>query len=212
MKPLTIFSALASVAVFGACGLDGELEMNGAEVSMTEEELRGGRGKGGGGSYASSCLEGDSRLCGMVDAHNAVRARDGQWLHDGDPVMYPVAVLPPIGWSTVLAAKAQEWANKCTVQHSSGYAGAGFSSTSENIAVASFFLSSGGVTGAWASERSYIDFNTGCQPGKVCGHYTNIINPHLVEIGCGVKECGRISGGTTIAKGYVWVCAYGRQY
>jgi len=130
----------------------------------------------------------------MVDAHNKARAKVG---------------VGPVRWSGDLAAKATTWANTladekgCNLIHS----GSG-----ENLYWASPMRWSDGrtevqkktpadVVSSWEAESADYDHAANrCAPGKVCGHYTQVVWANSTRIGCGVKACAN--------KAQVWVCRY----
>ncbi|XP_027158709.1 pathogenesis-related protein 1C-like [Coffea eugenioides] len=116
--------------------------------------------------------------------HNKVR------LHAGEP---------PFVWDAKLASYARVYAQKrkqdCDLIHSDGPYG-------ENI-----FWGEGNHWGAadavrlWVREHRYYDRATiSCKPGKVCGHYTQIVWRESVRLGCARVEC---SNGDTFA-----ICSY----
>jgi pathogenesis-related protein 1 len=130
----------------------------------------------------------------MLAAHNRVRAQVG---------------LSPLRWSTILAQNAQDWAdhlainNACRMRHS----GPG-----ENLYWASAIDWSNGrrevqkvdankVVTAWADERQHYNPKTNrCDPGKVCGHYTQIVWGNTQKVGCAYRICANSE--------QVWVCHY----
>jgi pathogenesis-related protein 1 len=121
---------------------------------------------------------------------------------------------PPLQYSTELAASAQEWANHlknsnhCEMQHSQpdGHYG-------ENLFWASAMEWSDGrrelqtispktVVNDWGNERA--DYNHGsntCAPGKMCGHYTQLVWKSTKAVGCAVAVCQD-------SLNQVWVCQY----
>lgn len=116
----------------------------------------------------------DSEDQAFLAAHNKVR------LHHREP---------PFIWDSKLALYAREYAEKrkvdCNLIHSNGPYG-------ENI-----FWGGGNQ---WAAtdvvrEHRYYDRATmKCKPGKMCGHYTQIVWRDSVRLGCARVQC--ISGDT----------------
>ena len=79
--------------------------------------------------------------------------------------------------------EAEKYALKCSTLHSDdeerAEAAPSFNSVGENI------FAAGGTTlmidytsyivGTWGEEKAYYDYNlNSCQPGKMCGHYTQV--------------------------------------
>lgn len=135
-------------------------------------------------------------LTGITAAHNAARARV-----DADPA------LPPLEWSSELAAQAQAWAEhiaaECALEHSGDAYG-------ENIA---FFGGSDGtpeeVVAMWESEERCYRFGPfmrgdrcthACDASGGCGHYTQIAWRGTERVGCGVARCDE--------ERVLWVCKY----
>jgi len=130
---------------------------------------------------ASSCQgpgEGGD-LGGITDAHNAVRAT-------ATPT--PDPALESLCWSQSVAAVAQSWADNCTWQHNPGRGFLG-----ENIFAGSGnWLSNGALSAVelWAAEDEFYDYaSNSCEPGEVCGHYTQIVWRTSENLGCGIKLC-----------------------
>lgn len=136
-------------------------------------------------------------LEGVTQAHNEVRAMVG---------------VGPMTWNEDLAATAQAWAESCVdndapaglIDHNDDRSVGHPYYVGENV-----YGSSGNATGvaavnSWASEGADYDYNTNsCAPGRVCGHYTQIVWATSVELGCGIASCP----GLTYSNGVV--CNYG---
>ncbi|KAH7673602.1 Cysteine-rich secretory protein-related protein [Dioscorea alata] len=107
--------------------------------------------------------------------------------------------LGPVTWDDNVAAYAQNYANRrigdCRLIHSHGPYG-------ENI----FWGSWTGYTvrdavNSWASEKKYYNYTSNtCQPGRVCGHYTQIVWRDSNKIGCARVNCN--NGGVFIICNY----------
>ncbi|KAH9611938.1 hypothetical protein KSS87_022476 [Heliosperma pusillum] len=120
-----------------------------------------------------------------VNAHNTARSAVG---------------VGNIAWDTTLAAYAQNYANQrigdCALIHSGGPYG-------ENLA----WGSSPSMTGTaavqlWVNEKSNYNYNTNtCAPGKVCGHYTQVVWANSVRLGCARVQCNNNGG-------YFVICSY----
>jgi len=107
--------------------------------------------------------------------------------------------LKPLVWSQALVKSSNDWAQKlkkedCGFFHSKSNFGENlWTGTTGAYPVAN-------VVDDWASEK--VDYNyekNNCNPGKVCGHYTQIVWENTTEVGCAKIEC---DGMTT------WVCQY----
>ena len=136
----------------------------------------------------------------LIETHNRWRAEVG---------------VGPVGWQSDLAIGAQAWAdhlaqsNRCHMRHSTPKERG---NTGENLYWASALVWSDGrretqnihsdkVVDSWGSEIADYDFsNNRCAPGKVCGHYTQVVWKSTRDIGCGMAQCGDAS--------QVWVCRY----
>ncbi|XWS67539.1 hypothetical protein CRYUN_Cryun04dG0015100 [Craigia yunnanensis] len=119
----------------------------------------------------------------FLNAHNTARAAVG---------------VGPMTWDNTVAAYAQNYANQrigdCKLVHSGGRYG-------ENIAWGSADLSGTAAVRMWVDEKANYDYasNT-CAPGKVCGHYTQVVWRNSVRLGCAKVRCN--NGGTFIICNY----------
>jgi pathogenesis-related protein 1 len=153
----------------------------------------------GGESTGNTSASEPPELAGIVAAHNAVRAGVG---------------VGPLSWDGALAATAAAWAATCTdtvapiglLDHnpnrSSGhpwYVGENiYASSGAGAATAS------AAVGAWAAEvADYTYATNSCAPGKVCGHYTQVVWAATTRVGCARRECPALTYQSTI------VCDYG---
>lgn len=130
----------------------------------------------------------------MLAAHNLLRAEIG---------------VAPLRWSSALADSAGRWADHlatvegCRLVHS----GPG-----ENLYWASPVQFSDGrrepqsiraaqVAQVWAGERRHYDVERHvCDPGRVCGHFTQMVWHATETLGCAYRLCAD--------QGQVWVCHY----
>lgn len=129
----------------------------------------------------------------ILSAHNTARASVG---------------VPALTYSDTLATSAQAWADhlkttrNCDMEHSSGnvgenlyWAGAWSNGPTQKIAPRH-------VVDSWVKEKFNYDYKSNsCAPGKVCGHYTQVIWKNTQQVGCGMAIC-------TNPKNQVWVCQY----
>jgi len=151
---------------------------------------------------AKTNLNRQQLFAGELDSHNRVRAKHG---------------LQPLKWSDKLAKYSQEWAdhlgrgNSCQMYHRSGRPLYG-----ENLYISSAVVWSDGkkevarernqvnirnVVKVWTDEERWYNYEkNSCQPGKQCGHYTQVVWKETTEVGCAVNFCGDQSQN--------WVCSY----
>ncbi|XP_022762227.1 pathogenesis-related protein 1-like [Durio zibethinus] len=118
-----------------------------------------------------------------LNAHNTARAAVG---------------VGPMTWDNNVAAYAENYANQrigdCNLVHSSGPYG-------ENLAWSSGDLSGTDAVTMWVNEKADYDYNSNtCAPGKVCGHYTQVVWSKSVRLGCAKVRCN--NGGTFIGCNY----------
>lgn len=139
---------------------------------------------------------------GMTYAHNQIRSKLG---------------IPALQWSNKLAKHAQEWAdylaenNQCRMKHRPDD-GLHQRIYGENIfwasprrwtngTVEAQSLESADVVTAWADEVLHYNYaNNNCAPGRMCGHYTQIIWKDSRLLGCGMRVCDSLA--------QLWVCSY----
>jgi pathogenesis-related protein 1 len=161
------------------------LEDNTTEAGVTRDRIRTlSEAQQAGVSTNVYDLSSQAGIDQMLQAHNQVRQDVG---------------VAPLQWSPQLANYAQEWAQKLAregkFEHRSN------SSYGENLASATGQqLSPARVVQMWASEVADYNYaNNTCAPGKMCGHYTQIVWEHTQQVGCGMARSGNRE---------VWVCNY----
>lgn len=148
----------------------------------------------------ASALADEIDTATIVAAHNRWRAE--------------VGVSEELAYSEILAASAQAWAdelkrsNHCRMRHSHPDGRYG-----ENLYWASALQWSDGrnevqkvsaakVVNSWGSERADYDYaDNRCAPGKMCGHYTQLVWRSTTTVGCAKAICED-------SKEQVWVCQY----
>lgn len=132
-----------------------------------------------------------------LDAHNTVRAGVG---------------VAPLQWDPALEVIAREWATGCSdaqppaglIDHNAGRSDGHPTYVGENIFGSSGPSTAEGAATSWASEAADYDYNTNsCAPGRVCGHYTQMVWAATTHLGCASAVC------SDLAYGHVIVCNYG---
>ncbi|KAE8708015.1 pentatricopeptide repeat-containing protein [Hibiscus syriacus] len=114
-----------------------------------------------------------SEIKQILKAHNEARA------HESEPLYV---------WDESLALYARQWADKrindCRIVHSNGPYG-------ENIFLAAKdHWSIPKAVKSWVNEEKYYDKESNvCQPGKMCGHYTQIVWRDTMKVGCARVKC-----------------------
>lgn len=135
----------------------------------------------------------------MLAAHNQWRAQVG---------------VAELRYSTALEVSAQAWADQlmhnrqCRMQHSDTAGRYG-----ENLFWSSAVRWSDGrrepspvtpaqVVESWGSEKRDYSYETNsCKPGRICGHYTQLVWQTSTEVGCARALCAG-------SQDQVWVCQY----
>lgn len=152
-------------------------------------------------ALANSCAHAEAfDNAAFVTAHNKWRTA--------------VGLSEKLSYSPELAASAQAWANKlkqnnhCKMRHSEPGGKYG-----ENIYWASAINWSDGrkelqkmsptqVVDSWGSEKADYNYaKNSCTPGKMCGHYTQVVWRTTRKVGCAVSVCED-------SQEQVWVCQY----
>lgn len=126
----------------------------------------------------------------FITAHNKWRTEAG--------------VTKRLSYSPALAVSAQVWAdnlkqtNHCQMRHSNPDGKYG-----ENLYWGSAMNWSDGrkelqkvspqqVVDGWGSEKADYDYaNNSCTPGKMCGHYTQMVWRTTTTVGCAMAVCGK---------------------
>ncbi|XP_031129878.1 pathogenesis-related protein PR-1 type-like [Ipomoea triloba] len=107
----------------------------------------------------------------------------------------------PMTWDNAVAKAAQDYANTrvgdCRMVHS------GDRRYGENLAWGSGdFMTGRRAVELWVAEKQDYDYGTNtCRPGKVCGHYTQVVWRKSVKLGCARVQCRNNLG-------YLVVCNY----
>lgn len=149
---------------------------------------------------ALPAFAGEIDSAALIAAHNKWRAE--------------VGISEKLSYSPELAISAQAWAdhlkktNRCRMRHSKSDGQYG-----ENLYWASALSWSDGrqelqkvsavkVVDSWGREKADYDYaGNRCLPGKVCGHYTQMVWRATTVVGCAVAVCED-------TQEQVWVCRY----
>lgn len=133
----------------------------------------------------------------IINAHNKFRSKFG---------------LKGLTWSNELASYSQQWANtlkknnNCQMRHRPN------NNYGENLSWASAVswsdgkrtlqqITSADVVNDWGNEDRWYNYQrNSCQPGRQCGHYTQMVWKDTTQVGCAVAICKDLS--------QVWVCNY----
>ncbi|XP_006148688.1 peptidase inhibitor 16 [Tupaia chinensis] len=117
----------------------------------------------------------------MVELHNLYRAQ----------VTPPASNMLQMSWDDELAAFAKAYAQQCVWGHNKERGRRG-----ENL----FAITDEGVDvhlamEEWHHEREHYNLSAAaCDPGQVCGHYTQVVWAKTERIGCGSHFCEKLQG------------------
>lgn len=134
-----------------------------------------------------------------VDKHNILRRQES------------AADMSEMTWSEELGERAQELADTCVFAHALTTSCDG-ESIGQNL-----YIKSGGSFSAsnaiqnWYDETTDYTFATrACTPGKMCGHYTQVVWADSTHVGCAKAFCPSLAvGDGTWSNAYLFVCNYG---
>ena len=111
-------------------------------------------------------------------------------------------------WSDELATIAQIYANKCTWGHNKNRQTKTFSYVGENIFTTTGTVSNyGTVVQDWYNEVANYRYSSNtCDPGKVCGHYTQVstLTHMYTPLSSELSTLWRSSGQTATVWGAEW--------
>ncbi|XP_075456336.1 glioma pathogenesis-related protein 1 isoform X2 [Ascaphus truei] len=131
----------------------------------------------------------------VVDAHNLHRSN----------VIPPAKRMLYMSWDPDLAKNARAWISRCKMQHNIYLQSRHrnhpvFLHVGENLFSGSFYNATFAIN-LWVGEIKDYDYNTHvCNPGKMCGHYTQVVWDNSYKVGCAGLKCG---------KSYIFCCSYG---
>ena len=135
----------------------------------------------------------------FIDAHNTFR-------NDTNP---PATNMKPITWSNNLTDGAASWAAKCNFKHSqTPGVGENLYASSRRTPNPSTYNPREAVD-SWGNEGAFYDYNSNsCEPGKTCGHYTQVVWADSDKVGCAVQDCPTVQGVNWPNGGTMVVCQY----
>lgn len=115
---------------------------------------------------------------GFLDAHDHHRA-------NVSPA--PTEPLPAMRWSDELANYAKRVADQCSFEHSKTEYG-------ENLSARTGPADPADIVADWAAEAEHYDAKRNrCEPGEVCGHYTQVVWRASTQLGCANSRCTKNS-------------------
>ncbi|KRZ77456.1 Venom allergen 5.01 [Trichinella papuae] len=158
----------------------------------------------------------------ITEQHNAFRKQVAKGLVPGQP---RASAMNELMWSDVIAENASKWAAGCALKHTpSGYycGMLGFSSVGENLAASTVSTSvnssseealkdafSRALNGFFIEHKDFRHSDRYCNPGKKCGHYTQMVVDSTLMVGCGIAVCGNgIQGFVPGRRSHLIVCNY----
>ena len=167
----------------------------------------GGSGDGDGAPAnidAPGGVDEPAELTGMTLFHNEVRAQV-------DTSGLPGGALPALTWDPALAATAAAWVARCQdtdrnglVDHNPDRSDGHPWYVGENIFASTGTATARAAVSSWAEEQaSYHAATDTCDPGEVCGHYTQLVWRTTEKVGCARHTCPGLRYASTI------VCDYG---
>jgi len=133
----------------------------------------------------------ESKKSDVVRIHNKKRSKVS-------PAASPC--IPALKWDDGLARLAQAWSDRCVFEHGDVKDKAGTKGpdgkplgkrwTGQNLAMGSPTLSIEDAIKMWDDEKSDYNFckNKG-KPGKMIGHYTQVVYAETTHVGCGKTKC-----------------------
>ncbi|XP_071959401.1 cysteine-rich venom protein latisemin-like [Antedon mediterranea] len=134
----------------------------------------------------------------ILDKHNELRSQ----------VSPEAADMKFMEWDDDLASMAQEWSDGCSFAHGQPDNISPFEPVGQNLWLGSYQPNGLEAAQAWYNEVSDYDYDTdGCEPGRVCGHYTQVVWADSYAVGCGLTFCESTPQGQSD----VWLltCNYG---
>ncbi|XP_008566645.1 PREDICTED: peptidase inhibitor 16 isoform X1 [Galeopterus variegatus] len=119
----------------------------------------------------------------MVELHNLYRAQ----------VSPPASNMLQMRWDEELAAFAKAYAQQCVWGHNKhrGRRGENLFANQDEAEAVDVPL----AMEQWHREREHYNLSAGtCDPGQMCGHYTQVVWAKTERIGCGSHFCEKLHG------------------
>lgn len=142
-----------------------------------------------GSNYSSKIYVGNQPSNKAVDNPIMDLSSESIWLNEHNRVRSSVGQNPVL-WNNLLADAAAVYASKCKFEHSPT-SDRKFNGQilGENLAMGSPFnyFSDQKLFNLWENEKSYYSHPS--FPNSQNGHYTQIVNKNVTEIGCGCANC-----------------------
>jgi uncharacterized protein YkwD len=144
----------------------------------------------------------DAEKVGIIEQHNMFRSQQG------------ASNMQRMEWDAEIEKVAQAWSNKCVFQHSNYNSRSNvsvFSRLGESVYAnyGSFLSDPSKFVASWHNEVSNYNYeNRTCSPGRMCGHYTQVVWASTIAVGCGVKSCS-VVGSSSMTNAYIVTCNYG---
>ncbi len=137
-------------------------------------------------------VENNPMLNGITVAHNNARAA---------VMPAPPTPMPPLMWSSTVAAAAQAWSDNCMFAHG------GMGNYGQNIYASAGSTAADAVVADWVAEKANYDYASNTCSGT-CGHYTQVVWAASLNLGCGVTNCTQNSPFQGFPSWQMWVCDY----
>ncbi|KRY49812.1 Venom allergen 5.01 [Trichinella britovi] len=158
----------------------------------------------------------------ITEQHNSFRKQVAKGLVPGQP---RASAMNELIWSDAIAENASKWAAGCAFEHTPRgyYCGMlGFSSVGENLAVSTVSprvdssseealkdAFSRALNGFFIEHKDFRHSDRYCNPGKKCGHYTQMVVDSTLMVGCGIAVCNNgIQGFIPGRRSHLIVCNY----